>query len=756
MNKPSEQHALTQVVPNPSIRSIPFDPQADRGLDHSSYDLKEDLYTLYDSRWLIGTIAIVVTLVAALYALAATSEYEANLMIHVEEESPNASKNVLSEASSLFETKKAAIAQIELLRSRMVVSRALDNAQQYIEVQPSYLPIVGAWLAKRNGDRLSRPGLFGYSGYVWGAEEAEMSMFEVPAPWLGRRFTLTALGNGRFRLADPDERAVFNGQVGQHHRWPTASGLIELKVGRLSANPGARFELRRSSRASMTRAIQNALVISEQGKLSGIIEVTLRGDNAFRTYHVLNEIGREYMRQNLARKTEEAEKSLAFLDQQLPILKRQLEQAEERYQRFRNANKTVDLPEEVRMRMAQTASARARRSDINKRRAELLLRYPEGHPMVALVDNERNEVEAEIRAINARLNTMPMLEQDETRLSRDIKVSSDLYTSLLNAAQQLRLTSMGRVSNVRLVDAPILPERPVAPNRPLIIALAAATGLFVGVVVAYMRKAVAGGIDDPKKIDHMLNARVVYTTIPHSSCQARGMRRARGDYLPLLATSEPDDPAIKSLRSFRAALLFSMPQFRNNIVMLASPTHRGGTSFVIANLASVLAGSGKRVLLIDADVRNGQLYRYFGVGRDYGLTRAILSPATAGEVIHRGVADKLDFIAAGEVPLDDAEVLLHPNFGNFLKEVSTHYDAVLIDSPPLLTDADALIIGAHAGAVFIVARAKRTNKGQIGESVNQLNRAGISLQGVLLNDTVPRLNAFTAPGRKTLHKGLAN
>lgn len=755
MSNASEQHALTQVVPSPSIRAIPFDPDAFQGQDHSSYDLKEYLYTLYDSRWLICAIAVVMTLVAAMYAMAAKSEYEANLMIHVEEESPNASKNVLSEASSLFETKKAAIAQIELLRSRMVVSRALDNVQQYIEVRPHYLPVVGAWLAKRNGDQLSEPGLFGNGGYVWGAEEAEVTLFDVPAAWLGRPFTLTALGNGRFRLADSGQRVVFNGQVGQRHRWTTPSGVFELKVDRLSANPGGRFELRRHSRASMTRTIQNALVITEQGKLSGIIEVRLRGENALRTYKVLNEIGREYMRQNLARKTEEAEKSLAFLDQQLPILKRQLEQAEDRYQHFRNANKTVDLPEEARMSLAQTASARERRNEINKRRAELLLRYPEGHPMVAVVDGERNAVDAEIRTANARLNTMPRLEQDETRLSRDIKVSSDLYTSLLNAAQQLRLTSMGRVSNVRLVDAPILPEKPVAPNRPLIIALAAATGLFVGVVVAYLRKAMAGGIDDPKKIDHMLRARVVYATIPHSGNQSRVMRKPGGDHLPLLAVSEPDDPAVKSLRSFRAALLFSMPQFRSNIVMFASPTHRGGTSFVIANLATVLAASGKRVLLIDADVRNGQLYRYFGVDRDYGLTRAIRSPAIAGEVINRNVVDKLDFIAAGEVPPDCSEVLLDPNFGNFLKQISTHYDLVLLDSPPLLTDADALIIGAHAGALFIVAHAGRTNERHIGESVNRLHRAGIPLQGVLLNDMAPRVSAYNAYERKPSHRGLA-
>jgi hypothetical protein len=99
------------------------------------------LHTLYDNRWLIGGITALITLMAVLYALVAKPVYEANLMIHVEEESPNASKNILSEASSLFETKKAAIAEMELLRSRMVVSRAVDNLQLYIDVRPKYFPL---------------------------------------------------------------------------------------------------------------------------------------------------------------------------------------------------------------------------------------------------------------------------------------------------------------------------------------------------------------------------------------------------------------------------------------------------------------------------------------------------------------------------------------------------------------------------------------------------------------------------------------
>lgn len=744
MSSPMDTHPLQHVSHSPPVLSVPFDPRPPEPLpDEPTVDIKGYLNTLYDSRWLIGTITAIITVVAVLYALVAKPVYEANLMIHVEEESPNASKNILSEASSLFETKKAAIAEMELLRSRMVVSRAVDNLQLYVEVQPKYFPVAGSWFADQNSGALSHPGLFGYGGFAWGGERAEVSVFEVPETWLNREFILTARAGNRYRFSGGGQRIAFDATVGQRYRVPTPDGLVEIKVDRLHANPGARFRITRKSRLGTIQAIQRAMVITEQGKQSGVIEVKLQGEHAERIHSLLSEIGREYMRQNLARKTEEAEKSLAFLNQQLPILKRQLEQSEDRYNQFRNAHGTVDLREEARMSLAQAAAARTRRMELIQKKTELMARFTEDHPVVAAVNRQRREVEAEIEAIASRIRTLPVMEQDEARLTRDIKVNTDLYTALSNTAQQLRLISVGRVSNVRLVDAPMAPERPIKPNRPLIVALAVVTGLFLGTLIAFTRKAMRGGIDDPAKVERLLRARVVYASIPHSSNEDKLMRKVKPDgVLPLLAQILPEDPAVESLRSFRAALQFSMPHFKNNIVMIAGPTRGLGKSFVTANFAAVMAASGLRVLLIDADLRNGHLHRYFGTDRKRGLSSAIAGAATVEEVIHEGVLDNLDFIPTGELPNNRSEFLLRLNFGTLLDVASSRYDLVLLDPPPLLSVADALIIGAHAGAVFIVTRSGVTTESHINESIKRLNHAGISPRGVLFNDLALRLGEY--------------
>jgi tyrosine-protein kinase Etk/Wzc len=747
MTKPTDHLPMTHVAHSPPILSVPFDPRPTlNAADEPAADLKGHFNTLYDNRWLIGGITALITLIAVLYALVAKPVYEANLMIHVEEESPNASKNILSEASSLFETKKAAIAEMELLRSRMVVSQAVDNLQLYIEVKPKYFPVVGFWFANQNNGALSNPGLLGYGGYVWGAEKAEVTVFDVPESWLNLEFTITARGINRYHFSGGGQRLAFDGTVGQRYRVPTPDGTMEIKVERLYANPGARFRLKRKSRLGTIQEIQTAMVITEQGKQSGVIEVKLQGENAKRINALLSEIGREYMRQNLARKTEEAEKSLAFLNKQLPILKRQLEQSEDRYNQFRNSHGTVDLREEARMSLAQATAARARRIDLLQKKTELLARFTEDHPIVAAINRQRKEVDAEIEEVAARIKTFPVLEQDEARLTRDIKVNTDLYTALSNTAQQLRLISVGRVSNVRLIDAPLSPEKALKPNRPVIVAMAVVVGLILGSTIAFARKALSGGIDDPQQVERLLGARVVYATIPHSITQEKLMRRVKGEGapLPLLAQIMPEDPAIESLRSFRAALQYAMPHFKNNVVMLAAPTRGLGKSFVVANFAAVMASSGKRVLLLDADLRNGHLHRYFGVSRDRGLSKAINGEIAVEEIIHHDVLDNLDFIPTGVLPPNRSEFLLHLNFTALLETVSAQYDLVLINPPSILSVADALIIGSHAGATFILARARVTTDAEIVESIKRLNHAGLSPQGVLFNDLTPAIGRDAA------------
>ena len=455
-------------------------------------------------RWLIVAVAMACTVVALAYALVAPPVYEANMLLHVEEEQPNASKNILNDVSSLFETKKAAIAEMELLRSRLVVAPAIDTLRLYIHARPRYFPLGGEWIAQRQGSRLSAPGLFGRGGYVWGGEKIEVAGFNVPEHLYGREFRLTALGGARWRLGDAQGRALLDGAVGQQARLTVAGGVIELLVTRLRGQPGAQFVLRRTSRLAALERVQRSLQISEQGKLSGVIAVTLQGNDPQQVYATLTEIGSEYMRQNLGRRTEEAQKTLAFLDRQLPVAKQQLEAAEASYNGFRSGHDTIDLTQEVRIALDTLAASQARRSTLVQKRAELLGRFTDEHPVLQAVAQQMRENDREIATLETRIKRLPRIEQEQVRLERDVKVSTNLYTELLNTAQQLRLMAVGSIGTVRMVDMPVAPENTLKPNRPLIVMLGMVSGVFLGALLALAWRAVRGGIDAAERIEALL------------------------------------------------------------------------------------------------------------------------------------------------------------------------------------------------------------------------------------------------------------
>jgi tyrosine-protein kinase Etk/Wzc len=752
MNPPPEQQHLVSNLPHARMPRMLMEARtAGPEADGYEVELRAWFNVLADSRWLIAGVALCMSVLALAYALLAMPVYQANMTIQVEEERPTASSNIVSETSSLFETKRAPVAEIELLRSRMLIAEAVDQLRLTIDVRPNYFPVIGAWIAAHAGNRLSRPGLFGLGGYVWGAEKASVAQFEVPAAWEHRLFVMTAQGAGRYRLADAAGLLAIEGEVGTPLAVETDAGRLALRVDSLAARPGAQFLLRKTSRLDAIETVQRSMAVTEQGKQSGILEATLQGPSAQWVSSVLAEVGREYIRQNQQRKALDAQKSLRVLNGRLDELKQQLEQSETEFKQFRERHGTVQPEEEAKISLGQAAAANTLRIELVQKKRDLLTRFGNNHPQVAAIDEQLSAVEGEIRMAARRIKKLPTVEQDEVRLARDIKVNTDIYAVLSNAAQQLRIIAVGKASSVRLIDMPLPPEKPIKPNRPLIVALGAATGLFLGMVLAFFRKSVYGGngIENPETIEKLLGPRVLYATIPHSDTQEKfdKRRRREAQQAPLLAAVAGQDGAIESLRAFRAALQFSLKQSKNNIIMLTGPTAGIGKSFVSANFAALMAAGEKKVLLLDADFRHGCLHRYFGVGRGNGLYEYIAGQARADKIIQRSVMSNLDFIPAGDVPMETGEFLHRLDLAALLESLHARYDFVVVDLPSLLEVADVLTIGGQADAMFLIARARVTTEAEIGEALKRLYLGGIAPQGILFNDVKARVTGGVRPPR---------
>jgi len=346
----SESRQVPAIMQNHLMIGSPVQQQAAAiPPDDDEVGLSTYLDILYDNRWLIAKIALAFAVLGAVYAFVVKPVYESTMLIHVEEENPNKqTKNMLGEISSILDTKTAATSEMELLTSRLVIARAVNSLRLNIQAQPKYFPVIGSWLAHRS-DQLSSPGLFGFGGYAWGAEKIDVSVLNVPESLKNYEFVVTAGQDGAYSLSQDESNLTLSGQVGKLLEVDTAWGNMLVRIDQIEAKPGAQFILRSVGELAAIESLQKSMTVMEKNKQSGIIAVTIAGNDPLLVTNILTHIGQEYVRQNVARKLEEAEKSLAFLDQKLPALKQELQQSESEYNKFRNQNGVVDVAEEAKL-----------------------------------------------------------------------------------------------------------------------------------------------------------------------------------------------------------------------------------------------------------------------------------------------------------------------------------------------------------------------------------------------------------------------
>jgi tyrosine-protein kinase Etk/Wzc len=696
-------------------------------------ELSSYLTIFYEQKWLIAAITFLVLLAGSAYALLASPVYEANVLVHVEEENPKESKNFLTESGSMFNMKTSASAEIELFQSRLVISKAVDKLNLDISAEPDYLPVIGKWLSKYS-EHIPQPGWIQAKGYAWGAEKIRIEEFRVPDEFLNREFSVIAVEGNRYRIVEPISKFASSGNVGEAMRFMLPSGPFELLISEIQASPDMRFILKRVSRQVLIDDMLKRMQVTEQGKQSGIIRATLQGKDPVMVNSILGEVATAYISQNSRRKTQEADAALTFLEKQLPEMKNQLNLSEARYSQFRNQNSTIDLGEEAKISLQQSSALKTRKIELDQRRIELLTRFMPEHPIVKGVDTQLAEVTAEMRKLAGHIKTLPQTEQELVRLSRDVKVNTELYTAVLNTARQLKLTTVAKTSNVRLIDMPLMPEIPVAPNRVRIVGISALAGLMLGILSAFIRNSLQKVINNPSEIEHIMGM-PVYATIPHSKMQADLQANADpgSTQPPLLASALPMDVAIESLRTFRTVLQYTMSNLSGKIVLITGPTAGTGKSFVSANLAALIGSGGKRVLLIDGDLRNGHLHVSLGQTRHMGLSEVIIGTHRFPDVVFREVLPNVDFLSTGTLSGASSELLMRPVLPALLATLEEQYDVILIDSAPVLSVSDTVILGMHASAIYLLTQAGVTTADDVVESLKRLMQAGLSVNGVLLN-----------------------
>jgi tyrosine-protein kinase Etk/Wzc len=704
--------------------------------------LRELVQVVRSGAWTVVLAVALAVLLGAAYLLVRTPTYAADVVVQVEPNTPSLAR-LDDVAAPLGELPSET--ELELLRSRSLVDAVVGELGLDTEVRPRTLPVVGAAVARMHrGPGLAQPW-FGLDRYAWGGERLEVQRLSVTDDLFDTPMAVTAVGPGRFAVEAAPGTWV-QGEVAKPLTVSLGAGRVELLVSSLNARSGTGFVVTKRRRTDVVDGLLRRLTVSERGsergKKTGILVATLEGSEPSRVAAVVDALATAYLRQNAERRSAEAGRTLAFLQSQLGGLRERVGSAESALNAYQRQHGVVDLSQQTQSMLSQSAELARELSQVELQRSELRQRFADQHPQMLALEEKAATLRAKLDQVDGRMRGLPQVELESARLAQQAKAANSSYLQVLNRTQELQSLASGSMGNARIVDHAVVPRRPIRPEPVPVLLLALVMGTVAGVAATLARKPPIDEASDPDVIERTTGIPLL-ASIPHSARQQtlarRRTRRWRGDApLPILAAIDPGDVAVENLRSLRTSLQFALASSTGNVVAISGPRPGLGKSFVIVNLAHVLAGAGQRVLLIDGDLRRGALHRYFGRSRSPGLAELVAGAVPVEQALRGTDFPNLDLLPTGQLPPNPAELLGSDRFPRTLADVSARYDLVLVDTPPVLAVTDAAMVARAAGVLLLVLRAGQNPLREIQAAVKRFARGGARVQGAVLNDVLTR------------------
>ncbi|WP_180058421.1 polysaccharide biosynthesis tyrosine autokinase [Acinetobacter sp. YH12227] len=692
-------------------------------------DLKELFFSLI-AQWKLIALCVILSLVCALLYLRATPDtYSVNALVQVEE-SKGTSAALLGDLSGMIDQKQPAQAEIEILKSRLVLGNVIQSLHLDLKISGTENSFT---------DRLFSPHEYvteyKNKSVVFKDNEKsfEIRQFDIPTQYRDKDIGLQFQEN-KLSLIDLDtDQKILTAPLNQKSSLRTAEGLWEISVYSKDQFKDDYLIQKQSLPAAVDSILANYSV-AEKGKMTGVLGLNYQGQDKEHITQVLNAILAAYSHQNIERRSAESAQTLKFLDEQLPELKQQLDVAEREFNKFRQEFNTVDVTKESELYLTQSITLETQKAELEQKVAEASAKYTSEHPVMQQMNAQLGAINSKIGELNTTLKKLPDLQRRYLQLYREVEVKQQLYTALLNSYQQLRIAKAGEIGNVRIVDTAVEPIEPIKPKKLIILILSLFVGGFIGVLIALVRNMLRSGIKDSSEIENNLDL-PVYATVPRSPVQESLIKLLKKKKtIPVLAVKHSDDIAIESLRSMRTAIHFALSSAKNNLIMISGPAPEVGKSFVSTNLATILAQSDKRVLIVDADMRRGCLNKYFNQDNQPGLAEFLNGQSGIDSIVKTTEIPNLSVVTRGKSPTNPSELLSSNKFKEFLDLIADKFDHVIIDTPPVLAVTDGIIISQFAGVNLVIARYAKTQMKELELTVNRFEQVGVKVNGIILND----------------------
>lgn len=698
---------------------------------NNEIDLIQLLAEMFDHRVFITCVTLLFTVCAGIYAFSVTPVYQADALVQIEAKQDNSLLKSLSQFGA--DLSPDAAPELLLLKSRMILGEAVDKSGLTYSAKRHLFPVIGALLERER-------------------KAGELTIGALTLPLQDdkpQELLLIVQEQGRYRLEGKNLEA--EGVVGK----TLVKNGVTLLVTSLSAAPGAQFDLKTLTRLEAINALQRRFTVAESAKQSGIITLTLTGEDPDKIAVVLNTIAESYLSQNIERQEAKDTRSLTFLQDQLPKIRRELDEAEARLNAYREQRDSVDLSLEAKTILDQVVNVENQLNELTFREAEVSQLFKKDHPTYRALREKKQTLERERERLNNRVSSMPSTQQEILRLSRDVESGRTIYLQLLTRQQELNISRSSAIGNVRIIDPAVTQPVPIKPHKVLIMVLGMLAGLMLSAGTVLVRSAFKRGIMSSEPLE--MQGMTLLATLPRSVWlwKKTHLRRRtlfashwkhRTSNVPFLPVDRPADMFVEAVRGLRTSLHFIMMDAANRIVVVSGPTQDCGKTLVSTSLASIAAQAGQRVLFIDADMRKGYVHSIFKLNNQHGLSSVLAGTVAWPEAIQRFGKGGFDVLTCGPQSSHPVDLLMSEHFLTLMSQIDKEYDLVIIDTPPVLAVTDALLVARAAATTLLVARFGKTSVKEIENSLKRLQQMGVKVNGAILNDIVKSAALYYSSG----------
>lgn len=745
------------------MNNLTYQGHQNQSHHNDEIDLKDVLKTVYNYRYIIIAITIVFIIGSAVFAYLKPNIYSSNITIELSDDKKSKSQDMVLE--SLMGGSSVNIDnEIEVLKSRFIAKKVADklNLNTRYFISKNFRTI-----------ELYKNAPFVVTAKIVDDEILNKKFSFEPIDDKTFRLVVEPIGTfssknlkSKIGLASLSTKDEFEYDQVHSYGETIVTPFSSFVINKISNMPKANYSFVFSSNETVYDMIRQNLSVSQVSRNATIVSVSYTDNSSLRAKDVLDVLYQVYYDQEVEQKNKVSKLTLDFIDEQLDSINTRLKKSEKNLETFKEENVVVDLAGKATLTSEQITKYESslqeleieeniltnlqqyiiqnrdlsgltvgavnfadtslgklvvKLQELSTQKATLLIDYTEMHPDVQKLEltiatlrrSIKDTLKSNLRQIRERkesikkviakytksLENLPKQERELTRLARYFSVNEKIYSYLLEKRAETAISMSSTVSNSRVLDEAMVNPYPIKPKRAMIVAVGFILGLIVGLAYTFGREFFNNTIKNSEDVEKYSSI-PIYGVVPENKS-----KKTNAVYM-------------EAFRNIRTNLQFLPKNEKNNIIAITSSVSGEGKTTIASKLADVLGQAGKKVMVIDLDLRKANVHLEFNVPNKVGMSNYLIGQNSLEEVTQVTKVENVSVITTGPLPPNPSELLLGDNMKELIKLLEEKYDYVILDTPPVGLVTDAAILMNYADISFMVVRADYTRK----EFVKNLDR----------------------------------